>query len=82
MERLTPAYWRITFDIPPFNNCGPQTIPQLSEAITQLETGSTGKGRGIRWRSAWILSDAARLRTAAVGHHEPRAGTHWFASLA
>jgi enoyl-CoA hydratase/carnithine racemase len=38
MERLTPAYWRITFDIPPFNNCGPQTIPQLSEAITQLET--------------------------------------------
>jgi len=37
IERLTPAYWRITFDIPPFNIFGPETIPQLSEAITQLE---------------------------------------------
>jgi len=38
IERLTPAYWRITFDIPPFNIFGPETIPQLNEAITQLET--------------------------------------------
>jgi enoyl-CoA hydratase/carnithine racemase len=37
VERLTPAYWRITFDIPPFNIFGPETIPQLNEAITQLE---------------------------------------------
>jgi enoyl-CoA hydratase/carnithine racemase len=37
IERLTPAYWRITFDIPPFNLFGPETIPQLNEAITQLE---------------------------------------------
>src|SRR6266446_2215293 len=37
IERLTPAYWRITFDIPPFNIFGPETIPQLNEAITQLE---------------------------------------------
>jgi enoyl-CoA hydratase/carnithine racemase len=38
IERLTPAYWRITFDIPPFNIFGPETIPQLNEAITQLES--------------------------------------------
>jgi enoyl-CoA hydratase/carnithine racemase len=37
IERLTRAYWRITFDIPPFNIFGPETIPQLNEAITQLE---------------------------------------------
>jgi enoyl-CoA hydratase/carnithine racemase len=37
IKRLTPAYWRITFDIPPFNIFGPETIPQLNEAITQLE---------------------------------------------
>jgi enoyl-CoA hydratase/carnithine racemase len=37
IERLSPAYWRITFDIPPFNVFGPETIPQLNEAITQLE---------------------------------------------
>src|SRR6266481_100411 len=37
IERLTPAYWRVTFDIPPFNIFGPETIPQLNEAITQLE---------------------------------------------
>jgi enoyl-CoA hydratase/carnithine racemase len=37
IEHLTPAYWRITFDNPPFNLFGPETIPQLNEAITQLE---------------------------------------------
>ena len=37
IERLTPAYWRITFDIPPFNIFGPETLPQLNDAITQLE---------------------------------------------
>jgi hypothetical protein len=37
IERVTPAYWRITFDNPPFNIFGPETIPQLNEAITQLE---------------------------------------------
>jgi enoyl-CoA hydratase/carnithine racemase len=37
IERRTPEYWRVTFDIPPFNIFGPETIPQLDEAITQLE---------------------------------------------
>jgi enoyl-CoA hydratase/carnithine racemase len=38
VERVTPAYWRVTFNIPPFNIFGPETIPQLNEAITALET--------------------------------------------
>src|SRR5467141_2889912 len=31
-------YWRITFDHPPLNIFGPETIPQLDEVITALET--------------------------------------------
>jgi enoyl-CoA hydratase/carnithine racemase len=37
IERRTPEYWRIIFDIPPFNIFGPETIGQLNQAITQLE---------------------------------------------
>jgi enoyl-CoA hydratase/carnithine racemase len=38
LERVTPEYWRVTFDNPPFNVFGPETIPQLSAIITQIET--------------------------------------------
>jgi len=38
IERLTPEYWRVTFDNPPFNIFGPETIPQLNSVVTQLET--------------------------------------------
>src|SRR5207302_9100057 len=38
LERLTPEYWRVTLDNPPFNIFGPETIPQLNSVITQLET--------------------------------------------
>src|SRR5215475_8362401 len=34
----SPAYWRVTFDNPPVNIFGPETIPQLNEVITALET--------------------------------------------
>jgi hypothetical protein len=27
LERVTPGYWRVTFDNPPFNIFGPETIP-------------------------------------------------------
>ena len=30
-------YWRVTFDNPPFNIFGPETIPQLNAVITQIE---------------------------------------------
>src|SRR5262245_12996614 len=38
---LTPHskyYWRVTFDHPPLNIFGPESIPQLDEIITALET--------------------------------------------
>src|SRR5258706_14359094 len=38
LERLTPEYWRVTLDNPPFNIFGPETIPQLNSIITQIET--------------------------------------------
>ena len=38
LERRLPSYWRVTFDHPPLNIFGPETIPQLDEIITTLET--------------------------------------------
>jgi len=38
LTRVTPAYWRVTFHNPPYNIYGPQTMPQLNEVITALET--------------------------------------------
>jgi enoyl-CoA hydratase/carnithine racemase len=38
LSRRSPSYWRITFDHPPLNIFGPETIPQLSEVVSELET--------------------------------------------
>jgi enoyl-CoA hydratase/carnithine racemase len=38
LERRLPEYWRVTFDHPPLNIFGPETIPQLEETIAALET--------------------------------------------
>jgi enoyl-CoA hydratase/carnithine racemase len=38
LARPSPHYWRITLDHPPLNIFGPDTIPQLNEVITALET--------------------------------------------
>src|SRR5262249_30921607 len=32
------TYWRVTFDNPPLNIFGPESIPQLEEVVTALET--------------------------------------------
>src|SRR5262250_2522121 len=37
LTRRSSAYWRVTFDNPPLNIFGPETIPQLNEIITALE---------------------------------------------
>ena len=37
LERRLPSYWRVTFDHPPLNIFGPETIPQLNEIILALE---------------------------------------------
>jgi len=38
VTRRSPAYWRVTINHPPLNIFGPDTIPQLNEAITAIET--------------------------------------------
>ena len=38
LTRRSPHYWRVTIDHPPLNIFGPETIPQLNEVITSLET--------------------------------------------
>jgi len=37
LTRRSPTYWRVTIDHPPLNIFGPDTIPQLDEAITAIE---------------------------------------------
>src|ERR1700733_2115675 len=43
LERRTSLYWRVTFDHPPLNIFGPETIPQLNEIVIALETDSDVK---------------------------------------
>src|SRR5712691_1053604 len=38
LTRRSPYYWRVTFDHPPLNVFGPESIPQLNEIVTALET--------------------------------------------
>src|SRR5438093_3334717 len=38
LTRRSPAYWRVTFNHAPLNIFGPETIPQLNEIITGVET--------------------------------------------
>lgn len=37
ITRVTPSYWRVTIDHPPFNIFGPESIGQLNDVITQVE---------------------------------------------
>src|SRR5262245_19461243 len=37
LTQRSPAYWRVTFNHPPLNSFGPESIPQLNEIITALE---------------------------------------------
>ena len=37
ITRVTPGYWRVTIDHPPFNIFGPESIPQLNSVIAQIE---------------------------------------------
>ena len=37
LARTLPTYWRVTFDPPPLNIFGPETIPQLNEIVTAIE---------------------------------------------
>ena len=43
LVRLTDAYWRVTFSLPPLNIFGPANIPQLEAVIAALETDADVK---------------------------------------
>ena len=43
LARRSPEYWRVTFDHPPLNIFGPETIPQLNEIVTAIETDTDVK---------------------------------------
>jgi enoyl-CoA hydratase/carnithine racemase len=43
LAQRTSTYWRVTFDHPPLNIFGPETIPQLNEIVTALETDNDVK---------------------------------------
>jgi enoyl-CoA hydratase/carnithine racemase len=43
LTRRSPNYWRVTIDHPPLNIFGPDTIPQLDEIITAIETDEAVK---------------------------------------
>jgi enoyl-CoA hydratase/carnithine racemase len=38
LKRVSPEYWRVTFDLPPLNIFGPANIPQLEAVVSSLET--------------------------------------------
>jgi enoyl-CoA hydratase/carnithine racemase len=38
LERRSPSYWRVTFDLPPLNIFGPLEIPKLEAIIKSIET--------------------------------------------
>lgn len=37
ITRVSPTYWRVTIDHPPFNIFGPESIPMLNDAVKQIE---------------------------------------------
>ena len=43
LYRRSPSYWRVTFDHPPLNVFGPETMPQLNEVVVALETDADVK---------------------------------------
>src|SRR5215831_7563396 len=43
LTQRSPAYWRVTFNHPPLNIFGPESIPQLNEVVTALESDENVK---------------------------------------
>ena len=82
LQRLTPEYWRVTFDNPPFNIFGPETIPQLNAVITQIETDP--HVRVVVFDSAvpGFFSDSLRFRATPGGHQRSSPGSGPPASFA
>lgn len=38
LQRHSPTFWRVTFDLPPLNIFGPENIPQLDKIVSAIES--------------------------------------------
>jgi hypothetical protein len=45
LKRVSPEYWRVTFDLPPLNIFGPANIPQLEDVVSWIETDDQSRDR-------------------------------------
>jgi enoyl-CoA hydratase/carnithine racemase len=43
ITRVTPEYWRVTVDHPPFNIYGPESMPMLNSVVTAIESDAALK---------------------------------------
>jgi enoyl-CoA hydratase/carnithine racemase len=43
ITRVTPEYWRVTVDHPPFNIYGPESMPMLNSVVTAMESDAALK---------------------------------------
>jgi enoyl-CoA hydratase/carnithine racemase len=43
LTQISPAYWRVTFDLPPLNIFGPSHIPQLEAVVSSIEANERVK---------------------------------------
>jgi enoyl-CoA hydratase/carnithine racemase len=43
LARVSDAYWRVTFDLPPLNIFGPANIPQLEDIVSSIESNAAVK---------------------------------------
>ena len=43
LQRRSPSYWRVTFDLPPLNIFGPLEVPKLEAIIRAIETDADVK---------------------------------------
>ena len=82
LTRRSPAYWRATFNHPPLNIFGPDTIPQLNEIITALETDERVKVIVFDSAIEGFFPDSLRFPGEDRGHNEPAARTHRVAAVA
>jgi hypothetical protein len=71
IARRSPAYWRITFDIPPLNIFGPETIPQLQDVVRAIENDAHLRGCCLRQRCRRILPYPLQFLRQAPGYDCP-----------
>ena len=77
LTRHSPAYLRVTFDHPPLNVFGPETIPQFERGDRPRGARPGPEGRRLRQRRRRLLLDALRPARQTRGDDGPSAGTHW-----